>query len=161
MDGRTGEPVVPNGSLGFRYTESGVGRWNLDLGDVAPQLTAAGPDRTEAVEVLLPRFDALDGTGGVLRRGVPVRRVGGRLVTTVFDLMLAQYGVRRDGLPGHVARRLRRPAEPYTPAWQEPITSVPAAQVVRVAREMAAQRRGVRRPHHDHHGGGHLPVVPR
>ncbi len=31
---------------------------------------------------------------------MPVRRVGGHLVTTVFDLMLAQYGVARDGLPG-------------------------------------------------------------
>ena len=34
VDGRTGEPVVPNGSLGFRYAEAGDGRWNLDLGDV-------------------------------------------------------------------------------------------------------------------------------
>jgi len=39
VDGRTGEPAVPNGTLGDRWTESGVGRWNLDLGDVAPQLT--------------------------------------------------------------------------------------------------------------------------
>ena len=36
----------------------------------------------------------------VLRRGVPARRVGGHLVTTVFDLMLAQYGVGATGLPG-------------------------------------------------------------
>ncbi|MEK6441593.1 nitrate reductase subunit alpha [Pseudonocardia sp. T1-2H] len=135
LDGRTGEPVVPNGSLGFRYTESGAGRWNLDLGDVAPQLTVLGG---ETAEVLLPRFDALDGTGGVLRRGVPVRRIGGRLVTTVFDLMLAQYGVRRDGMPGIWPAGYDDPAEPYTPAWQEPITSVPAEQVVRIAREMAA-----------------------
>ena len=35
VDGRTGEPVVPNGSLGFRYTETGVGRWNLDLDGVS------------------------------------------------------------------------------------------------------------------------------
>ena len=35
-----------------------------------------------------------------LRRGVPVRRVGGHLVTTVFDLLLAQYGVAGHGLPG-------------------------------------------------------------
>ena len=31
VDGRTGEPAVPNGTLGDRWTESGVGRWNLDL----------------------------------------------------------------------------------------------------------------------------------
>ena len=39
--------------------------------------------------------------GSIVVRGVPVRRVGGRLVTTVFDLMLAQYGVGRPGLPGN------------------------------------------------------------
>src|SRR6185312_3104702 len=53
LDGRTGRPVVPNGSLGFRYTSSGAGRWNLELGDVAPQLTLHGEGATE---VLLPRF---------------------------------------------------------------------------------------------------------
>ena len=137
IDGRTGEPVVPNGSLGFRYTGSGTGRWNLELGEVAPRLTMLDPDRVEAAEVLLPRFDALDGSGGVLRRGVPVRRAGERLVTTVFDLMLAQYGVHRDGLPGVWPTGYDDPAEPYTPGWQESITSVPAEQVVRIAREMA------------------------
>jgi nitrate reductase / nitrite oxidoreductase, alpha subunit len=137
FDGRTGEPVVPNGSLGFRYTEGGVGRWNLELGDIAPQLTVLDPADVDAAEVLLPRFDALDGTGGVLHRGVPVRHVAGRLVTTVFDLMLAQYGVHRDGLPGSWPTGYDDPTQPYTPAWQEPITSVPAEQVVRIAREMA------------------------
>jgi len=136
IDGTTGEPVVPNGSLGFRYTESGAGKWNLELGDVSPQLTMHGPD-ADAVEVLLPRFDALDGSGGVLRRGVPARRVAGKLVTTVFDLMLAQYGVHRDGLPGTWPTGYDDATEPYTPAWQEAITSVPAGQVVRIAREMA------------------------
>ena len=53
------------------------------------------------MEVALPRFDVGDGPGGaVMRRGVPAIRVGGRLVTTVLDLMLATYGVARDGLPG-------------------------------------------------------------
>ena len=99
LDGATGEPVVPNGSMGFRYAESGVGKWNLDLEGVSPVLTLAG-EGSEAVEVLLPAFVDADGSGSVLRRGVPARRVGGHLVTTVFDLMLAQYGVARDGLPG-------------------------------------------------------------
>ena len=31
LDGATGQPVVPNGSMGFRYADSGKGRWNLDL----------------------------------------------------------------------------------------------------------------------------------
>ena len=57
---------------------------------------------------------------------MPVRRVGGHLVTTVFDLMLAQYGVARDGLPGAWPTAYDDAAEPYTPAWQEAITGVPA-----------------------------------
>lgn len=58
--------------------------------------------RTEdMVRVALPRFDeGVTEGGSTMVRGVPVRRVGGRLVTTVFDLMLAQYGVARPGLPG-------------------------------------------------------------
>ncbi|MQA79635.1 MAG: nitrate reductase subunit alpha [Streptosporangiales bacterium] len=133
VDGRTGEPVVPPGTLGDRWTESGIGRWNLDLGDVTPQLTLFGPD-ADSVELLLPAFD--DGQH-VLRRGVPARRIGGRLVTTVFDLMLAQYGVSRPGLPGTWPTGYDDVSQPYTPAWQEPLTSVPAAAAIRVAREMA------------------------
>jgi nitrate reductase alpha subunit len=131
LDSVTGEPVVPGGSLGFRYGEEGAGRWNLDLGDVDPLLSAHGG---ESVEVGLPRFD----TAGVLRRGVPVRRVAGHLVTTVFDLLLAQYGVRRPGLPGVWPSGYEDAAEPYTPAWQEPITGVPAKAAARIAREFAA-----------------------
>ena len=94
--------------------------------------------------MLLPRFDTADGHGEVLRRGVPVRRIGGHLVTTVFDLVLAQYGVGRDGLPGDWPSGYDDPDEPYTPAWQERFTSVPAASCLRVAREMAdnAERSG-------------------
>jgi nitrate reductase / nitrite oxidoreductase, alpha subunit len=134
LDEATGEPVVPNGSMGFRYTDSGVGRWNLDLQGVTPLLSCEGG---EAVEVLLPCFEAPDGSGSVLRRGVPVRRVGEHLVTTVFDLMLAQYGVGRDGLPGEWPTGYDDSGAPYTPAWQAEITSVPAEVCTRIAREFA------------------------
>ena len=64
-------------------------------------------------------------------------RVGGILVTTVLDLMLAQYGVARDGPPGRLAagttttssRRTRRrgrrrsPACPPRPARASPASS--------------------------------------
>ena len=69
------------------------------LGDVDPALTLLGR-HDELVELDLPRFDVGDAGGETLRRGVPAKRVGGRLVTTVFDLMAAQLGVQRDGLPG-------------------------------------------------------------
>jgi nitrate reductase / nitrite oxidoreductase, alpha subunit len=117
LDGRTGQPVVPGGSLGFRFGEGGVGRWNLNLGDIAPVLTMQDPE-AERVAVDLPRFDADDGTAGMIRRGVPTRRIAGRLVTTVFDLLLAQYGVGRDGLPGDWPSSYADADHPCTPAWQ-------------------------------------------
>ena len=136
IDSATGEPFVPNGSLGFRYGEAGKGRWNLELGDVDPELTLYDRD-ARSVEVDLPRFDIGHTEGGsVVRRGVPVRTVAGHLVTTVFDLLMAQYAVGRDGLPGQWPTGYDDP-QPYTPAWQEAITTVPAAAVTRVAREFA------------------------
>ena len=92
----------------------------------------------ELVEVDLPplrrrghrrgrRRDAPGRTGQENRR---------HLVTTVYDLMLAQYGVRRDALPGEWPAGYDDP-EPYTPAWQEEITGVDAGRVRRIAREFA------------------------
>ncbi|WP_454370312.1 nitrate reductase subunit alpha [Streptomyces albogriseolus] len=137
LDAATGQPVVPNGTLGDRYGEGGAGKWNLDLGAVDPLLSAAGADEAPAV-VELPRFDVPDGSAGRLRRGVPVRRVGGRLVTTVYDLLLAQYGVGRAGLPGEWPASYEDADAPYTPAWQAAITGVAAEKATRIAREFAA-----------------------
>lgn len=133
---KAGRPAVPNGSLGFRYSGSGEGKWNLDLEGMEPALSLREVSG-ESAEVLLPCFEQADGTGSVLRRGVPVTEVEGQLATTVFDLMLAQYGVGRDGLPGDWAAGYDDAATPYTPAWQEEITSVPAQACIRVAREFA------------------------
>ena len=55
----------------------------------------------------------------------------------MFDLLLAQYGVGRDGPARHLADGLRRPEHPGTPAWQEEITGVPAAAAERIGREFA------------------------
>jgi nitrate reductase / nitrite oxidoreductase, alpha subunit len=137
LDAATGAPKFPNGSLGFRFTQAGLGRWNLDLGGTDPVLTLHGR-HTHAVPVDLPRFDAGPTEGGTsVRRGVPAIRLDGRLVTTVFDLLMAQYAVPRDGLPGEWPAGYDDAATPGTPAWQEPITSVPAATAARVAREFA------------------------
>src|SRR5207342_2221690 len=116
-------------SLGHRYGDAGVGRWNLELGDVAPVLSLL--DTAEgAVVVRMPRFDTPDGAAADLPRGVPVRRIAGHLVTTVFDLLLAQYGVGRQlngqSLPGQWPTGPNKGYDdataPYTPAWQEAIT---------------------------------------
>ncbi len=139
-----GVPVVPNGSLGHRFTESDAGRWNLDLEGVEPLLTLYGRADAEPVAVRLPRYDA--DQPGVLVRGVPTVTVAGRRVTTVFDLLLAQYGVGRAGLPGDWPTGYDDATAPYTPAWQETITGVPAVQAARIAREFAdnAERSGGR-----------------
>jgi len=147
LDARTDEPVVPNGSLGHRFGDTGAGRWNLDLDGVEPKLSLIDT-ATETALVTLPRFGEVDGDPGEQARGVPVRRVGGHVVTTVFDLMLAQYGVARsvDGqdLPGEwptvstgATNGYDDASAPYTPAWQETVTGVPAAAAARIAREFA------------------------
>jgi nitrate reductase alpha subunit len=116
LDAGTGDAVVPNGSLGHRFGEAGEGRWNLDLGGVEPRLRLS---EGETATVTLPLFDAIDGSPSETTATIPVRRVGGHLVTTVFELMLARYAG-------------------YTPEWQEPVTGVPAAAARRIAREFAA-----------------------
>jgi nitrate reductase / nitrite oxidoreductase, alpha subunit len=135
-DAGRGTHAVPNGSIGFRWGEEGAGKWNLDLGEIEPAITLMGRHE-DLVPVDLPRFDiGGDEGGGLIRRGVPARRIGGHLVTTVFDLLAAQLGVARDGLPGEWPTGAHDP-EPCTPAWQEEITGVPADSVERVAREFA------------------------
>ena len=136
LDKRTDQPAVPNGSLGFRFSDEGVGKWNLDLGGIEPLLSLASGE-AEPVAVALPRFDAPDGSGSVVTRGVPARRVAGRLVTTVFDLLLASYGVSRPGLPGEWPSGYDDSSSPGTPAWQEQHTGVPAQTCARIGREFA------------------------
>ncbi|MEU3368942.1 nitrate reductase subunit alpha [Streptomyces sp. NPDC006711] len=133
VDEVSGRPVVPGGTLGDRWSKEGEGRWNLELGDIVPELTFHRATGAPSTEILLPRFDQ----AGTVRRAVPVREIGGRQVTTVFDLLLAQYGVWREGLTGQWPVDYQDTSQPCTPAWQETITSVPAGAVVRAAREFA------------------------
>ena len=76
----------------------------------------------------------------VLMRQVPVRQVkladGDTYVTTVFDLLCANYGVDR-GLGGENVATSFDSDVPYTPAWQERITGVKRDSVISVARAFA------------------------
>ncbi len=141
LDEVTDSVVIPHGTLGFRYGEDGIGKWNLELGDLTPALSAhnthAGNGDRHTALVHLPSFDTVNGEGTTMVRGVPVRRVGEHVVCTVFDLMLAQYGVARPGLPGEWPAGYDDATRQNTPAWQEPITGVSAAQAIRIAREFA------------------------
>ncbi|HEY1128743.1 MAG TPA: nitrate reductase subunit alpha [Roseateles sp.] len=154
----TGRLVLPNGSIGFRWGAEGrddAGKWNLEAkeaqadGNVKLKLSLVedGEQAHEIADVAFPYFAGSasehftpnpqqDGVSHCAR--VPATRLktqdGEALVATVFDLQAAQYGIDRGF--GSGARDYDDNA-PYTPAWQEAITGVPRAQVIRVAREFA------------------------
>ena len=143
-----GQPFVPNGSLGDRFSESGMGKWNLDLEGRDPVLSAEDLPGHGTAEVLLTRFDTEVsanasedekhlGSAEVFSRGVPTYQLAGKTVTTVYDLLLAQYGVGRDGPPGDWPKAADDPEAVGTPAWAETITGVHVEAIERVAREFA------------------------
>ncbi|MGO1472445.1 MAG: nitrate reductase subunit alpha [Flaviflexus sp.] len=143
-----GQPFVPNGSLGDRFSESGMGKWNLDLEGRDPVLSAEDLPGHGTAEVLLTRFDTEVsanasedekhlGSAEVFSRGVPTYQLAGKTVTSVYDLLLAQYGVGRDGLPGDWPKSADDPEAVGTPAWAETITGVHVEAIERVAREFA------------------------
>ena len=115
-------------------------------GDSGNGDTAAG--NLETADVAFPYFggrkhDFFTGTDHpeVLVRKAPVRTVqlkdGEAQVATVFDLLVANYGVSRGLGEDDGCAKGDDDDTPYTPAWQERITGVPRAQVVTVAREFA------------------------
>ncbi|POA97699.1 nitrate reductase subunit alpha, partial [Chromobacterium sinusclupearum] len=145
IDNASGQIVVPNGTIGLRWGEQGemVGKWNLELKaadgrDIDPLLSLKGV-HDEIVAVNFPYFGAEH--QAVLPRNVPVRRLqlqdGSTVrVATVYDLMLANYGVD-NGLGGGNVASSYDDDLPYTPKWQEKHTGVAAADVITVAREFA------------------------
>jgi nitrate reductase alpha subunit len=149
-DEQSGHIVVPKGSIGFRWGESG--RWNIEpqAADGQPvQLRLSLIDaRDDVVEVGFPYFGGAEHPhftcsphDAIQRRHVPVKKIiladgSEALVATVFDLLAANYGVDRGLGGGNVAASYDDDV-PYTPAWQEKITGVPRQQVIAVARQFA------------------------
>ena len=141
--GTDGTVRDPGGTLADRFGDQGAGYWNLNLDGVDPVLSLLDTDDWEPVEVALPRFDLppsddqLSIGAGIVHRGVPARRIAGHLVTTVYDLLLAQYAVTRPGLPGEWPAGYDDSSTPGTPAWQEELTGVPAGAAEKIGREFA------------------------
>jgi nitrate reductase alpha subunit len=150
----SGALVVPQGAVGYRWPREGepAGRWNLEEKDgetgAETHLALSLIDRRDDVASVAfpyfggaphPHFSGNDQGGDVLTRSVPVRKIaladGEALVTTVFDLLCANYGLDR-GLGGACAKNFDDNL-PYTPAWQEPITGVAAEKAIAVARGFA------------------------
>jgi nitrate reductase alpha subunit len=151
IDAQSGKPVVPNGSAGHRWGDAG--KWNLEQKDGKDKDVnllmsfILDEDQDTVAEVAFPYFgnrehDHFEGTNheSVLLRAVPAKQVklndGDALVVTVFDLFAANYGLDR-GIGGANVARSFDENVPYTPAWAEKITGVPADHIITVAREFA------------------------
>ncbi|GMU42705.1 MAG: nitrate reductase subunit alpha [Lysobacterales bacterium] len=149
-DQNTDALTVPNGSVGFRWGEKG--KWNIEEKDSAGRETRLRLSlKDQADGIVAVSFAYFGGTeneywteskfSDVLERNVPVKRLkltDGQewAVATVYDLLLAQYGIDR-GLGGANVARSYDDNVPGTPAWQEKITGVARAEAIQIAREFA------------------------
>ncbi len=141
--------VVPNGAIGFRWGEQG--KWNLEA--------VADGRETELRLSLLDAHDSVVGVafpyfGGnenpyfrsvkqepILIHRLPAKQLaladgGSGLVVSVYDLILANYGLDR-GLNDPLAAKDYDDVKAYSPAWAEQITGVPRQQICKIAREFA------------------------
>ncbi len=141
IDEKSGMPVMPKGSVGHRWDQK-QGNWNMKLEDAVdnksydPVLTFLEKNDTiaevEFTDLALNRKSL---------RGVPIRFIetaqGEKIpVATVYDLIMAQYGVDRD-LPGDYPKDYSDKGAAHTPAWQEIFTGMDAKTVIQFAREWA------------------------
>jgi nitrate reductase alpha subunit len=149
-DDASGEITVPNGSVGFRWGEKG--KWNIEEKNSQgreTRLRLSLKDHNDGIEaVSFPYFGGMENEywteskfDEVLERNIPVKRLqlaDGKewAVASVYDLLLAQYGVDRGFGGGNVAKSYDDNV-PGTPAWQEQITGVPRAEAIEIAREFA------------------------
>ena len=141
FDETTNEIIVPNGTVGQRWEEEE--KWNLILDNedgtrVEPALSIA-EHGAEWKEIIFPFFDNVANV--TFKRPIPAKKVTfedgtERLVTTVHDLMLSQYGVNRIGSDLE-ASGYDDVESFYTPAWQEAITNVKPELIIQIAREFA------------------------
>jgi nitrate reductase alpha subunit len=138
IDAVSGEPVCPSGSSGQRWQKE-KGFWNLQYIDAEtgseyePLLSFIDSHD----EILEPEFaDFVQKTRH--KRGVPVRYLKttkGRIpCTTVYDLIMAQFGVNRS-LSVEYPVSYDDAESAYTPAWQEALTGIGSATVIQFARE--------------------------
>jgi nitrate reductase alpha subunit len=139
-DKNDGRPKMPMGSSGHRWQDK-KGQWNMkpeDGKDGSP-IDAELTFLAEHAKVAMVRFDDF-ADGADVRRGVPVRTIqttdGEVTVATVYDLLMAQYGVPR-GLVGEYPESYDDETV-YTPAWAEKYTGIDRQTIIRFSREWAS-----------------------
>ncbi|HEY5514103.1 MAG TPA: molybdopterin-dependent oxidoreductase, partial [Geomonas sp.] len=133
---RLGEVRIPHGSLGSRWSKE-EGKWNLDMKDMVDGVEIDCALSLIGKETRKVRF-RFEGEPDAIRE-VPALQVPTRsgtvTVTSVFDLMMAHFGVSR-GLSGDYPRDYESEL-PFTPKWQEKFTGVDAQTLINTAREWA------------------------
>ncbi|MCF6262210.1 MAG: nitrate reductase subunit alpha [Xanthomonadales bacterium] len=153
IDEHSNKLVVPNGTVGSRWN-SVKGKWNLENKNVADgseilPLKSLLDEHDEVLEVSFPYFaskahdqEIFKHTNHeeIIKHKIPVRKIqtkdGEKYVATVFDLMMANYGVDQ-GLGDDNCAESYDDDKPYTPAWQQQITGVDKYTVIQIAREFA------------------------
>ena len=152
VDASNDEITVPNGTIGSRWGEEK--KWNLEAKnllngkEIWPEKSFV-EKHDEVADVCFPYFaneqheqPIFNNTDhdSIIKHKVPARKVktkdGDVLVATVFDLMVANYGVDQ-GLGGDNVAKSYDEIKPYTPAWQESITGVGREKIIQIAREFA------------------------
>ncbi|RIN03811.1 nitrate reductase subunit alpha [Staphylococcus shinii] len=133
--------TVPNGTMGQRWEEDK--QWNLKLENeegkqIDPAMSLA-EDEYELKNIQFPFFN--NEGNGIFERPIAVQKVKlangeEKYITTVFDLMTSQYGVKRFNHELE-ASGYDDAASYYTPAWQEKVTGVKQNVVTQVGREFA------------------------
>lgn len=133
--------TVPNGTMGQRW-EDGK-QWNLKLeNEEGQQIDPAMSFAEDDYELKHIQFPFFNNEGnGIFERPIAVQKVKlangeEKYITTVFDLMTSQYGVKRFNHELE-ASGYDDAASYYTPAWQEKITGVKQNVVTQVGREFA------------------------
>ena len=140
FDENSGILVVPKGSSGHRWEKEG-GNWNMKLENSSDDkaydpLLSLLESKDEVLDVVFTEF----GLANKSVREIPVKYIetnDGRIpVTTVFDLIMGQYGISR-GLKGNYPKDYTDENAAYTPAWQEIFTGIDSNTVLQFAREWA------------------------
>jgi nitrate reductase alpha subunit len=141
FDAASQSPKMLKGTVGHRW-QAKAGQWNLELKDglddspVEPQLSFLD-DHDQVVEL---GFEDFSDQNAIVRRGVPVKKIttadGEVLVATVFDLLMAQFGIDR-GLSGDYPANYDDEVRMFTPAWQEKFTGIDRETVINFARQFA------------------------
>ena len=154
FDNKTSEFCIPNGTIGSRW--DGSKKWNLELKNyttgnkITPLLTLI-ENYDEIINVGFPYYGSKNhehyhytytSHDNILWRRLPAKVIAKNInhekiyVTTVFDLMVANYGIDRY-LGGSNVASSYDDEVPYTPQWQEQITGVKSFDVITIARQFA------------------------